>query len=305
MSELQFDVIQNPGVIKMNSAELESQLSKKMAEYKDKEFSEETKQDGKKDLASLRKLKKSVADRDREVKQQFMKPYDDFHVGVLRLVGLIDEPIGLIDGQIKEIEERRIQERRKDIQETYASTVDDDIKDYIPLEVIYGSKWTNAGTTMKSIREEIEEIAKKTKDEIAVISAMKSDVTEKALNMYMSNRSLSGAIQYINNYEASKAEILRKQQEEQARKAEADRQAEIERIRFEERQRIREEERIRNEARKEVVSEITKVDEVEAAPLSSVKSLKVVYTVVATPDEIKEIEMAFNSLGVYFERKDV
>lgn len=32
---------------------------------------------------------------------------------------------------------------------------------------------------------------------------------------------------------------------------------------------------------------------------------KVIYTVVATPDEIQEIEMAFNSLGIYFERKDV
>jgi len=305
MSELQFNVVQNPGVIKMNSAELETQLAEKMAEYKGKEFSEETKPEGKKDLASLRKLKKSVSDRDKDIKQQFMKPYDDFHTGVLRLIGLIDEPIGLIDGQIKEIEERRIKERREDIQKAYSDIVEEGLEDYIPLEVIYGSKWTNAGTTMKSIREEIEEIAKKTRDEIAVISSMNSDVTEKALNMYMSNRSLSGAIQYINNYEASKAEILRKQQEEQARKAEADRQAEIERIRFEERQRIREEERIRNEAKQEVVSEIAKVDEVEAAPLSSAESLKVIYTVVATPDEIKEIEMAFNSLGVYFERKDV
>ena len=305
MSELQFNVMQNPGVIKMNSAELETQLAEKMSEYKGKKFTEETKKEGKKDLANLRKLKKSVSARDSEVKEQFMKPYNDFHTGVLRLIGLIDEPIGVIDGQIKSIEEKRIKERRADIQKAYSDIVGKEIEDYIPLEIIYGSSWTNAGTTMKSIREEVEEMAKKTKDEIAVISAMKSDVTEKALNMYMSNRSLSGAIQYINNYEASKAEILRKQQEEQARKAEADRQAEIERIRFEERQRIREEERIRNEARKEVVSEITKVDEVEAAPLSSVKSLKVVYTVVATPDEIKEIEMAFNSLGVYFERKDV
>ena len=37
MSELQFDVIQNPGVIKMNSAELESQLSKKMRRQRKRE----------------------------------------------------------------------------------------------------------------------------------------------------------------------------------------------------------------------------------------------------------------------------
>ena len=63
--------------------------------------------------------------------------------------------------------------------------------------------------------------------------------------------------------------------------------------------------KIREEAKREVVEEIKNVNQTEAAPLSSRDSIKVIYTVVATPDEIKEIEMALDSLGVYFERKDV
>lgn len=305
MSELQFDVIQNAGSIEMDTAELESQLSKKMEEYKTKQFTEDSKKEGKDDLAILRKLKKAVGDRDREVKKQHMKPYDDFHEKVNRLISLIDEPIQIIDGQLKVYEENRVNERKKDIQGIYDSFVDDVLEDYIPLEVIYGSKWTNATTTLKSIKAEIEEIAKKTSEDISAISAMKSDVTDKALNLYMNNHNLACAIAYINDYETSKVKILKQQQEEQEKQAERQRQAEIERIRHEERIRIREEERIRNEAKIQAVTEIKEINEQEAAPLSSRESVKVIYTIVATPDEITEIEMAFNSLGVYFERKDV
>jgi len=39
--------------------------------------------------------------------------------------------------------------------------------------------------------------------------------------------------------------------------------------------------------------------------LSSEESKKVIYTVVATEEELKDIEQAMTSFGVYFERKDV
>ena len=82
-------------------------------------------------------------------------------------------------------------------------------------------------------------------------------------------------------------------------------QDEIDRIRREERERIAEEERIRNQARQEAVEEIKTVDDAAAAPLACEASRKVIYTVVATPEELEEIETALTSLGIYYERKDV
>lgn len=305
MNELQFDVKLEVGSIKMDTGKLEKQLSEKMEEYKSKEFTEDSKGDAKKDLAYLRDVKKQINDRDREIKKKIMEPYDVFHEGTKRLVSLIDDPIILIDGKVKQFEEKRIACRNNDIRVAYSEIVDETLVDYIPLECIYGSKWKNATTSMKSIRAEIEEISVKTKNDIAVISAMDSDASEMALNMYMNNRDLVGAIKYVNDYEVRKAEILKRQEEQLKAQAEKDRQAEIARIRQEERARIREEELIRQEAKQEAVDEIKEVNEKEAAPLSTRDSMKVIYTVVATPDEINEIEMALTSLGVYFERKDV
>lgn len=305
MQNLELSVTQQMGVITGNFDAIKSQLESEMEEYKDKTFTEETKKKAKEDLADLRKLKKNVNTRKLEVKKAYMKPYDDFEEKVKELICVIDEPIGLIDGQVKEFEEKRINERKAAIEDLYDETVDEELRDYIPLERIYGDKWTNATTTMKSIREEINLKVMQTRQDITTIKAMKSEKEEEALHLYMNNNNLAHSIQFLTRYEQEKAEILKRREKEEQERRERELEAERERVREEERKRIREEERLKEEAAKEVIADLKAVNEEKAADLSSSDSKRVIYTVVATDAELEEIEMALTSLGVYFERKDV
>lgn len=305
MSNLKFDVVQTAGIINVDFGSIESQLSKKMDEYNGLVFTEDKKKDAKADLAELRKYKKAVNDRKSEVKKAYMEPYNQFEAKVKKLIELIDEPINYIDGQVKEFEEKRIREKRAEIKKIYEEIVPEDLQDYIPLECIYGSKWDNAGTTMKSIKQEIMDAVSKAESDISVIKGMNSDKVEDALNLYMSTRNLVTAVKFINDYEARKREILDRQAKVKEEREAALKQEEIDRIRKEERERIAKEDRIKQDAKKEAVEELKTVDEQAARPLSSADSKKVIYTVVATDDELQEIEMALTSLGVYFERKDV
>lgn len=305
MSNLKFDVVQTAGIINVDFESIESQLSEKMDEYNGLVFTEDKKKDAKADLAELRKYRKAVNDRKSEVKKAYMEPYNQFEAKVKKLIELIDEPINYIDGQVKEFEEKRIREKKAEIKKIYDEIVPEDLQDYIPLECIYGTKWDNASTTMKSIKQEISDAVSKAESDISVIKGMNSDKTEDALNLYMSTRNLAVAIKFINDYEAKKREILERQAKEKEKREAALKQEEIDRIRREERERIAAEERIKQDAKKEAVEELKTVDEQAARPLSSADSKKVIYTVVATDDELQEIEMALTSLGVYFERKDV
>lgn len=305
MSNLKFDVVQTAGIINVDFESIESQLSEKMDEYNGLVFTEDKKKDAKADLAELRKYRKAVNDRKSEVKKAYMEPYNQFEAKVKKLIELIDEPINYIDGQVKEFEEKRIREKKAEIKKIYDEIVPEDLQDYIPLECIYGTKWDNASTTMKSIKQEISDAVSKAESDISVIKGMNSDKTEDALNLYMSTRNLAAAIKFINDYEAKKREILERQAKEKEKREASLKQEEIDRIRREERARIAAEERIRQDAKKEAVEELKTVDEQAARPLSSADSKKVIYTVVATDDELQEIEMALTSLGVYFERKDV
>lgn len=156
MQKLELTINQTMGVITGNFDDIKKSLETEMAVYETKQFAEEDKQKAKGDLADLRKLRKAVNDRKVEVKKEYMKPYEVFEGKVKELIGVIDKPIALIDGQVKEFEAKRVEEKKTEIQKLYGELVEEELHDYIPLEKIYGEKWTNASTTMKSIREEID-----------------------------------------------------------------------------------------------------------------------------------------------------
>lgn len=304
MYDLELAVSQDLGKITANFDEIKTALAEQLEEYKNKEFTADKKKDAKEDLASLRKLKKSVDDRRKEVKKVYMKPYDDFDAKVKELIGLIDEPIKLIDYQVKSFEANRVKARKEEIKKVYEELVPDELQDYIPLERIYGPKWDNTTTTMKSVKTEISSKVSSTNADIAAIKAMKSEKEETALNLYMENNNLAIAIKYLSEYENEKMEILRKQESEEAERREQELEAERQRIREEERRRVRQEEEIRATAEKKVIEDLKTVDEEKAAQLSTNDSKTVIYTVVATEEELADIEQAMTSFGVYFERKD-
>ncbi len=298
-------ITQESAKISCNFDQVEQAIKGTLAEFEGVVFTEDSKTYAKKQVASLRKQKKEFQENLRDAKNQYMAPWNEVETRAKNLIALYDEPIDFINGQVQAFDEKRIREKKAQIEAAYNELVPGDLQDYIPLECIYGAKWDNATTNMKTVKKEISEIVTKTQGEISVISSMGSDKVQAALALYMANRNLAAAVKYISDYEAKKKEILAQQERREAERAEALRREEIEKIRREERARIAEEERIRNEAKREAVEEIKTVDEAAAAPLTEKHSMKVIYTVVATAEEIQEIEMAFNSLGIYFERKDV
>lgn len=328
MGELQVKVNNELGKIQFNFEELKENLSNMMELYKDAKFSEDTTVAAKKEVATLRKIKKALDTRRIEIKKEYMQPYDDFEIKVKELKCLIDEPIELIDKQVKAFEKKKKEEKRESIEEMYKDLIGN-MQEYLPLTKIYNNKWENASVSMKSIQEEMDQAISSTTMAVQTIQGMNSDVTDKALEQYKQDLSLANAISYINKHEQMKAEILAK--EEQKRKAEEERKRkeEEERIREEERKRVAEEERIRKEAEQKAIEEERKrVAEEEKAkenlsdslekpfteaqfenkdelPFVTVGEVKATFTVVGTPKELEQIEMYLNSIGMTFERKDV
>lgn len=298
-------MIPKSGVISTNFEEIKEKLEEEMSTYKTMRVTVDNKKEAKGDMADLRKLKKKLNDRKKEVKEEYMKPYLEVEDGVKQLISIIDGAINFLDGQVAELEEQRVLERKAEITKVYDELVEEELLDYMPLERIWNDKWTKATTTMKSIREEISGFVTKVRTDIATIKAMQSDKTEQALNYYMETNDLASSVQMITRYEQEKANILKKKEQEEQERRERELEKERERVREEERRRIREEEEIKAEAARKAISQVKTVDEEKAAELTTEESKTVVFTVKATDDEIVEIEMALTSLGVYFERKDV
>lgn len=315
MNELQINVELNSGSIITNTDELKEQLAVKMAEYENAVFTEESKQIAKAELASLRRLREAVEKRRKEIKAQCMIPYNNFEKEVKELTTIIDKPIQIIDKQLKEMEEVRIQKRRMDVGALYAEVVEE-FSEYLPLKDIYDKRWDSSGTTLKKIREDLEQLVAKVLSEITILSNNPSDVKDEAIAMYKKDRDLSKALTYINTYEANKARALKAEEERRRLEEERRRQEEIERAKREEREKLaavqkaREEERRiaeqKIEASKYAGTPITPFgpEDDDELPFEQPTTITAFYKVVATPGELEQVEMAFNSIGIYFERRD-
>lgn len=305
MQGLKFEVAQTNGVIKVNFEEVENGLRKKLAEYEGAVFTEESRTTAKGELADLRKLRKEIEDSRKQVKAEWMKPYEAFKVRVDGLLEIVDKPVNLIDNQLKEMEAVRVAKRKADIQALYDSVIGE-MREYLTLEKIYDTKWENSSVKIPAIKKAMIEAIGKVYEEVTTIKNMDSESVMKALEMYKRDLSLTNAVKYINNYESQRLEILRREEEKK-------RDLEIERIRREERERVAQEQQIREETRRETVEQLKAVDEEKAAEYTPVHTQfsdpvptkRVLYTVVGTEEELEELETALNSLGLYFERKDV
>lgn len=301
MNELIIRTHITPGKIEFDPTEYKEQLSAQMQLYKDEPVTPANRADRKKDIATLRKIRKAFEDRRKEVKTEWMRPYEEFEGNVRKLTALVDEPIGLLSDQVKELESRERAEKRKHLREHFAAVAGDDAE-WLSLEQIYDQKWENASLSVKKACEEIDGRLNEIRLALMSLNMSTSDVKGEAMERYKADLNLTAALNYINQYEAQKAKI---QQAEEARRREEQEQAlerERQRIREEERKRVREEEAIRRQAREETVRKIKSpiTDEI-------VKDAKVsaVYAVSAAPEALAELEMAMDSLGITWERKAI
>lgn len=222
MEEIRVNVEQKNGVIGFNFEEIKEKLNSELEIYKNMIFTEESKTEAKKTIASLRKLKKSVNDKKLEVKKSFMIPYTNFEAQVKELDNLIDEPINFINNQVEEFERKRVEEKKALISEIYTEIMAEHVEasGYLPLQRIYDSKWENATTTKKAITETITERVDHVEKDLGIIRSMESEFEDKGIEKYKATLELSDAIEVMNQYQKQKEEILRRQEEEAKRKAE-------------------------------------------------------------------------------------
>ena len=208
--------------IQWNNEELKAEISEKMQDYKNLVFTEETIKEAKKDRANLNKLKNAFEDERKRIKKLCMAPYDEFEKQVKELVALIDEPIRLIDNQIKEVEEKRRDEKRKEI-ETLFPTIG--FQAFVTLDMIWDEKWLNATVPMAKVEEHMKSRMYQIGDDVFTIHGL-PEFGFEAMEVYKKTLDLTKAIQ-----EGQRLSEIQKRkaayEEEQRKKEEAAKQAAI------------------------------------------------------------------------------
>lgn len=290
MEEIRVNVEQKNGVIGFNFEEIKEKLNSELEIYKNMIFTEESKTEAKKTIASLRKLKKSVNDKKLEVKKSFMIPYTNFEAQVKELDNLIDEPINFINNQVEEFERKRVEEKKSLISEIYTEIMaeHEEASGYLPLQRIYDSKWENATTTKKAITEAIAERVDHVEKDLGIIRSMGLEFEDKGIEKYKATLELSDTIEVMNQYQKQKEEILRRQEEEAKRKAE------------EEARKASEADSVIDTPMQEAPVTQTAPEEkfIEPKPVNN----SIVYEIIADPFQIVQLEAQMRSLEIKYRR---
>ena len=295
MQEINVLVDQKNGAIVFNFDEIREVLKSGLEEYKNMEFTEDSKKEAKATVANLRKLKKSVNEKRLEVKNSFMVPYNNFEAQAKELDALIDEPINLINNQIEEFERKRIAEKKALISEVYESVTEEHPKaaELLPLARIYDSRWENATTTKKSIADTITQQVERVEKDLATIRSMQSDFEDKGIEKYKATLELSDAIATMNQYQKQKEEILAREKERAERMAEDANRLQITSETFVENQK----EDINK--KKEVVPGSKREEFFEPA---DDMSETIMYEIIADPFQVAQLESSMHEYGIKYRR---
>lgn len=222
MNEIEVKVTQTAGVIESNFEEIKEALGLQMTAYLELELNEGNIKERKADLATLRKIRKAVDDRRKEVKKTFNKPYEEFESKVKEVLAVIDEPINMIDTGLKGFEEKRVAEKIEHAKKIHAEQVGE-FAEYLPFSASYKNTWKNATCSDNEIISDIQEQVVKIKNDLNVIKGLHSEIEEQLLEAYKTTGNLAAVVQKNTDYIEIKRQI--EISEQQKKEADAAREA--------------------------------------------------------------------------------
>lgn len=212
--ELKIKEITFPEAIEFNFDELKQEITDKVETYKNLVYSEDQIKEAKKDRANLNKFVKALSDERIKVKKQCLQPYEAFEKKVNELSKIVQEPINLIDQQVKGFEEQQKQEKLDAITDAFNSM---NHPEWLHLSQIMNEKWLNASTSMKAVIDEITLRIEKVDGDIDTLESL-PEFGFEAVQVYKSSLDINKAIseaKRMADIAKAKAEAEAKKQEEE------------------------------------------------------------------------------------------
>ncbi|MBU5469153.1 DUF1351 domain-containing protein [Falcatimonas sp. MSJ-15] len=284
---------QRPESILFNYEELKAEITEKTKMYETLVYTDDQIKDAKADKAKLNKLKKTLNDERIRLEKEYLEPFNDFKSKINEIIRIIDKPVAVIDKQVKEFEDKKKQDKYDAIKAMWEEL---EHPSELTLEKIYDSKWLNASTSMKNIKDTMVAAVEKFNQDMATLSNL-PEFGFEATEVYKSTLDVNKAI-----YEA--------QRMSQIAKAKAEREAELERQRIEREERARRaEEEARKIAEQEVKQEyqtpdIVEVEEPEQVIESTDNSVNektwVSFSALLTTEDAYALKDFFNSRNIEF-----
>lgn len=200
MNDIQFEVITdlaviNPQHIQTNFEDVDAYLTEAMEPYTQMVVSEDSIGDAKKTLAQLRKLKDGINAQKIAVKREWMKPYTEYEDKAKQLMARVEAGISNIDGQVKDYDARRKEQKMADLKEYFErACVERGIGAFLTWDSIKNPKWANLGYSQDDAEKEIDEAIDTVEQDITCITERSGPFLASMLDEYSRSHNLREAL---------------------------------------------------------------------------------------------------------------
>lgn len=180
--------------ITWNHEEIKKEVAEKVKHYSAVVYTEDQIKVAKADRAKLRKFVDALETKRKEIKKQCLAPYEAFEKQMKEIVGIVNEPISMIDRHVKEYEEIQKEEKREVIKAYWNSLSEDSkIPEGISLEQIFNEKWLNSSVNIKAVCSDIDARLEQIEKDLATLAEMPEFAFEAA-EVYKHTLDLNKAI---------------------------------------------------------------------------------------------------------------
>lgn len=201
------------GQLTTNIKEVKARVEKALPMYDISNYSTDDIPKCKEDKALLNKAAKALDDKRKKLEKVWNKPFEEFKTTCNDTCKLIKNAVSLIDGVIKEDENRTKKAKKEEIEKLAEKCGVETIG--IKLDLIFDAKWLNKTTSMKSIEKAITEKVDNIKKDLETLKLFAEDYDALAAR-YKENLNLQETIAYANKLKEQRASSVSPSKEETA-----------------------------------------------------------------------------------------
>ena len=204
-----------------NADEIAEYVAGRVGYYKNLVYTDDQIVEAKKDRAELNKFISALKAKDREIKKLCLQPYDEVHQKMQMIIAQVEEPVNLIDKQVKDYEEQQKAAKTEEIKKLFEGK---GFQPWVTLERIWNPSWLNKSYSLKKIEADLSTIQHSIGEDILLINQM-GEGQPAALREYQRTMDKTAAVEAGKRYIEAKyaeqrmAETIGRQRDEEARRA--------------------------------------------------------------------------------------
>ena len=204
-----------------NADEIAEYVAGRVGYYKNLVYTDDQIVEAKKDRAELNKFISALKAKDREIKKLCLQPYEEFHQKMQLIIAQVEEPVNLIDKQVKDYEDQQKAAKTEEIKKLFEGK---GFQPWVTLERIWNQSWLNKSYSLKKIEADMSTIQHSIGEDILLINQM-GEGQPAALREYQRTMDKTAAVEAGKRYIEAKyaeqrmAETIGRQRDEEARRA--------------------------------------------------------------------------------------